>query len=211
MARRAAEELFLLRELRAYVRSFSFGICRQRTQLSTSLLSAYRCLAYHAARHELMVVYRQKCAKVVRHSRKSRRMCLGCCRCCSPQEPTCLVCCCLRGRVRSPSRPAGSRVVPCRCCCRWSWCVRLSAPPCAPLSRSSLVCPRKRLLFLIIFLLFLSREKSIDGIQFLLISQREKRSAQSARPAQDTAPVSTHKQLLAEQAGCLPQPAPPNS
>ena len=38
-----------------------------------------------------------------------------------------------RGRVRSPSRPAGSRVVPSRCCCRWSWCVRLSAPPCAPL------------------------------------------------------------------------------
>jgi hypothetical protein len=65
LARRAAaEELFLLRELRAYVRSFSFGRCRQRTQLSTSPLSA-RCLACHAARHELMVVYRQKCAKVV--------------------------------------------------------------------------------------------------------------------------------------------------
>jgi hypothetical protein len=29
--------------------------------------------------------------------------------------------------------PAGSCVVPCRCCCRWSWCVRLGAPPCAPL------------------------------------------------------------------------------
>ena len=63
-----------LRELRAYVRSFSFGMCRQRTQLSTSLLSA-RCVACHAARHELMVVYtgKQTCAKVVRHSRKSRR------------------------------------------------------------------------------------------------------------------------------------------
>ena len=56
---------FLLRELRAYIRSFSFGMCRQRTQLSTSLLSA-RCLACYAARHELMVVYRQECAKVIR-------------------------------------------------------------------------------------------------------------------------------------------------
>ena len=50
-----------------------------------------------------------------------------------PSGLACLVCCCLRGRARSPSRPAGSRVVPCRCCCRWSWCVRLSAPPCGPL------------------------------------------------------------------------------
>ena len=49
LARRAAEELFLLRDLRAYVRGFSFGRCRQRSQQSTSLLSA-RCLACHAAR-----------------------------------------------------------------------------------------------------------------------------------------------------------------
>ena len=48
----------------------------------------------------------------------------------APQGPACLVCCWC---VRSPSRPSGSRVVPCWCCCRWSWCVRLSAPPCAPL------------------------------------------------------------------------------
>ena len=47
-----------------------------------------------------------------------------------PQGAACLVCCWC---VRSPSRPSGSRVVPCWCCCRWSWCVRLSAPPCAPL------------------------------------------------------------------------------
>ena len=75
LARRAAEKLFLCASFAlAYVRSFSFGMCRQRTQLSTSLLSA-RCVACHAARHELMVVYtgKQTCAKVVRHSRKSRR------------------------------------------------------------------------------------------------------------------------------------------
>ena len=49
----------------------------------------------------------------------------------------CLVCCCLSwGRVRSPdSRPAGSRVVHVRVAAAGpaSWCVRLSAPPCAPL------------------------------------------------------------------------------
>jgi hypothetical protein len=28
---------------------------------------------------------------------------------------------------------AGSRIVPCGCCSRWSWCVRLSAPPRAPI------------------------------------------------------------------------------
>jgi hypothetical protein len=65
----------------------------------------------------------------------------GCCRCCPPGGAACLVYYCLTQVfcVRSPSRPAGSRVVPCGCCCRWSRCVRLSTPPCAPLSVP--VCP----------------------------------------------------------------------
>ena len=77
LARRAAEQLFFCASLVFTVTLTTSpleGVSRQLSmQLGVSLPSA-RCLVCHAARHELMVVYRQNGAPlVVRHSRKSRR------------------------------------------------------------------------------------------------------------------------------------------
>jgi hypothetical protein len=65
MARRAAEQLFLpARASRLRSQLLLWNVSTTNTTEYTSLLSA-RCLACNAARHELMVVYRRKCAKVL--------------------------------------------------------------------------------------------------------------------------------------------------